>query len=143
MDERSGSIVYSLDPAIADWYHLGYYASVLQADIFAVLSCCTRCPYETSVIYICTGSKACTDSKTCICILTFTSSIATSDLVKECKQALNNLGHIQSIVLVWVSGHSNIDGNKATDTSSKLDSRNPIPHISFISPSYPNPSIRM
>lgn len=31
--------VGSLDSPVADWYHLGSYASVFQAEIFAVLRC--------------------------------------------------------------------------------------------------------
>ena len=55
----------------------------------------------------------CSDSESMIKALV--SPVTTSKLIKECKEALIHRGLRNQITMVWVPGHSGIEGNEKAD----------------------------
>ena len=45
------------------------------------------------------------------------SPVITSNFIKECKDNLNKVGLGKQITLVWMPGHSDVDGNEKADTA--------------------------
>lgn len=56
-------------------------------------------------------------------IRTLASPIATSRLVRGCKEYLNEMGLNNQITLIWVPAHSNIEGSEKADEFPRKGSR--------------------
>uniref|UniRef100_T1GQL1 Uncharacterized protein n=1 Tax=Megaselia scalaris TaxID=36166 RepID=T1GQL1_MEGSC len=67
--------------------------------------------FQTNVLFLQSGKKIaiCTDGQAALNAIS--SSVITSNLVKDCLCGLNGLGTSNSVVLVWVPGHSDVYGN--------------------------------
>ncbi len=84
---------------------LGKYASVFQAEVTGILNSCTeiikRNRFERPT-FICTDSQA--------AIKSLTKNKFTSALILECRDDLETISRQNQTSLVWVPGHSGIEG---------------------------------
>jgi ribonuclease HI len=93
---------------------MGSYPTVFQAEIYAIQTCVSHClkrKYQHAKIFIVSDSKA--------SLLALEAKTFTSRLVWECMQTLNMLAVINKVTLMWVPGHSGIEGNEAADQLAK------------------------
>jgi ribonuclease HI len=87
-------------------FSLGKYATVLQAEINAILACV----YEIKThgrpkkhVSIFSDSQA---------ALKALKSVRTSLLVYQCQKALNDISALHAVGLYWVPGHARVKGNE-------------------------------
>ena len=100
---------------------LGKYASVFQAEITGISGSCyeiTQKKHFTLPIYIFTDSQAAMKS--------INKNRFTSSLALECRDALDALSSQCQVTLVWVPGHSGIQGNEAADALARAASHTPL-----------------
>jgi len=90
-------------------FSLGRYATVFQAEIYAILACA----YETqsqnrpeNYVSICPDSLA---------ALKALKAVRTSPLVHQCQKAMNDISARHAVVQYWVPGHAGIRGNEIAD----------------------------
>lgn len=91
-------------------FKLPDYSTVYQSELYAILMACEfiRTMWEEEhSIAICVDSQA--------ALKALDSPLTVSKLAMECKSALSALGHLHTITLLWVPGHSNIEGNEKAD----------------------------
>ncbi|XP_033212494.1 ribonuclease H1-like [Belonocnema kinseyi] len=89
---------------------LGRHATILQAEVHAVLRCAEILLEENAVgrkITICSDSQA--------TLTAVGKPDITSQLVWECKKALNKLAEKSEVAFIWVPGHTGIKGNGKAD----------------------------
>jgi hypothetical protein len=72
--------------------------------------------YAREKIYICSDSQA--------ALQALKATMITSKLVWECRQAICTLSSRTKLILLWVSGHSGIQGNEDSDAFAKKASTN-------------------
>jgi ribonuclease HI len=107
----AGSGVFSTLPETRLTFSLGSSVSVFQAEILALSECASRCLVDgisESRIAICSDSKA--------AIQALSSFRFSSKLVLECRKNLQDLAASNSVTLIWVPGHSDIEGNERADS---------------------------
>ncbi|KAJ8915461.1 hypothetical protein NQ315_003224 [Exocentrus adspersus] len=109
-NEYSGAGIYLESSGAQQSYSLGSYASVFQAEVFAILMVAQRedvknCTEER--IFICSDSQA--------ALRAISSPRTRSMLVQECGDALESLARQKEMGLVWVFGHTGIPGNERAD----------------------------
>ncbi|XP_020298448.1 uncharacterized protein LOC109862729 [Pseudomyrmex gracilis] len=110
-----GAGIYCPGSNHREFFSLGKLATVFQAEVLAILECARLLlSRETKTRRI----NIYTDSKAAIGAL---AKITTEFLVVwDCMQALNRLGERNNIMLVWVLGHQNNQGNEVADSLAKL-----------------------
>jgi ribonuclease HI len=85
---------------------LGEHATVIQAEVYAVLACLheteTQARTENYV-------SVCSDSQAALKAL---QAAKTSHFVRQCQQALNGVSTRHALGLYWVSGHAGLIGNE-------------------------------
>jgi ribonuclease HI len=83
-------------------FSLGRYATVFQAEIYAILACVYEIRSQNrseKYVSTCSGSQAALKA------------VRTSPLVYQCQRALNDISaHV--VRLYWVPGHAGVRGNK-------------------------------
>ncbi|KAJ8921688.1 hypothetical protein NQ315_010598 [Exocentrus adspersus] len=109
-NEYSGAGIYLENGGVHQSHSLGSYATVFQAEVFAILMVAQRedvknCTEER--IFICSDSQA--------ALRAISSPRARSMLVQKCGDALESLARHKEVGLVWVPGHIGIPGNERAD----------------------------
>lgn len=108
--DKAGAGVYGKTTRTRLSFALGSYATVFQAEVYAILACglenLKRVP-KGKTIQICSDSQA--------ALLAIQSSKVRSRLVLECKKTLNDLAIHNRVILTWVPGHSGVLGNEEAD----------------------------
>jgi len=90
-------------------YLTGKYATVFQAEIYAILACAYGIKINArsqKCVSICSDSKGASEASR--------TAKTTSPLVQECQKALNISTHY-SVGLFWVPGHSGGRGNETAE----------------------------
>lgn len=109
-DGRSGAGVFCEESEVELYFPLGEYASVFQAEVFAILKCVEhrlKSPGPITATTICSDSQAALKALSAVRI--------DSGLVLECRKAIQTLTNKSVVSLMWVPGHSNIRGNDKAD----------------------------
>lgn len=119
--EGTGAGIHGVRPCINSAIPMGRYPTVFQAEVLAVLECCRlslRMGFEGRSITILTDSQSTVNA--------LSSFEFSSRLVWECYMAISVLGRSNEVSLVWVPGHSGIDGNEAADALANQASASPF-----------------
>jgi ribonuclease HI len=105
-------------------FPLGKYATVFQAEVFAILACVHDIKaYGTPEKYV----SICCDSQAALKALR---AVRTrSPLVYQCQRALNDISAQHAVGLYWVPGHAGVNGNEIADELAKYGSA-----LGFIGP---------
>ncbi|XP_028174320.1 uncharacterized protein LOC114362934 [Ostrinia furnacalis] len=110
MGPNVGFGVYGEQPKLRLSQSLGKFASIFQAEVYAIIECAEanlRKNYANHIIYINSDSQA--------ALLALNSNLITSKLVENCMSRLNTLGERNRVTLRWVPGHAGIEGNENAD----------------------------
>ncbi|GAB0100165.1 Odorant receptor [Sergentomyia squamirostris] len=100
---------------------LGPDTSVFQTEIMAVTHCVTDCRK-----YLATNTRITILSDSQAVLKALNSPRCTSKLVLDCRKALNGLADSSPVTLIWVPGHTNIEGNNICDSLAKEAARTPF-----------------
>lgn len=119
--EMAGAGIFCEQPSIEVSVPLGQYATVFQAEAVAIHDAATfLSDYDTvrtEVIYLCSDSLS--------ALQAIERPKVVSALVKECKVELNRLSQKHFVGLVWVPGHSGVQGNERADGLARTGAQTP------------------
>jgi ribonuclease HI len=110
MDGSAGAGIFCESPELKISIPLGQYTSVFQAETYAISVCVKHClmeGYHGKTIDICSDSQA--------SLKTISSVQFKSKLVLECRKLLMSLAETNTVTLIWVPGHTNVQGNENAD----------------------------
>jgi ribonuclease HI len=88
-------------------FSLGKYATVFQAEIYAVLACAHEIKTHRKPekhVSICSDSPAALNALKAV--------RTTSLFVYHCQKALNDISALHAVGLYWIPGHARVQGNK-------------------------------
>ena len=124
MNGKAGAGIYGHSPRVKISLSLGQYATVYQAEIAAITACVrenlTR-GYSNKHIYICSDSQA--------ALKALSKAEVRSAITLECKNALDRLSLSNKVSLIWMPGHTGIEGNEEADNLAREGSK-----MTFIGP---------
>ncbi len=110
MNGSAGAGIFCASPELKLSIPLGQYTSVFQAETYAISVCTEHWlteDYHGKTIDICSDSQA---------ALNAISSVQfNSKLVLECRKLLMRLAEKNSVSLIWVPGHTDVQGNEFAD----------------------------
>ncbi len=121
LSNSAGAGVYIPEFGVQLAAPLGLYATVFQAEVWSILTCCQEIKSrgcKDRQIYICSDSTS--------ALWALSSTRFVSKLVLECFQALQDLTIGNRVTLVWVPGHSGHEGNEIADSLAKEGSLLPF-----------------
>jgi ribonuclease HI len=91
-------------------FSLGRYATVFQAEIYAILACAHEIQSQKRLEkYV----SICSDSQ--VALKALKAARTTSPLVLHCQRALNDISARHVVGLFWVPGHAGVRGNEIAD----------------------------
>lgn len=121
MDSGSGLGIYSTNPQLKVYKPLDKYATITQAETCAIIETCniliSRETHNKN-INICSDSQASLKALNGHCF--------TSKLMIECIESLKSLSNSNKVNLLWVPGHSNVEGNEKADNLARMGSKTPF-----------------
>jgi ribonuclease HI len=112
--EGVGAGIYCANPLTEFSFSITEHATVFQAELLAIKKCAELCLEESisnKDIFIASDSQAALRSLEA-CKIRSKSTL-------DCIQTLNRLTSTNNVKLVWVPGHSGIDGNEMADQLAK------------------------
>ena len=110
MRDGTGAGVYAQSVGRRPSSSLGRYATVFQAELYAILACVCEIQFQNRPekhVSICSDSRAALKALQAI--------RTTSPLVHQCQKALNDISSQHAVGLYWVRGHAGVRGNEITD----------------------------
>ncbi|XP_017490460.1 PREDICTED: uncharacterized protein LOC108378663 [Rhagoletis zephyria] len=114
MDCGVGAGVYSKELGVALSLRLGNNTSIFQAEVLGILEACKILGNRVGH-----SGKATIYSDSQAALLAIASPVTKSKLVGECKVILRSVSQSNTVSLVWVPGHRNIEGNEKADELAK------------------------
>jgi len=120
-EERTGVGIFSYKPQINISHTLDRYASITQTETFAINEACRILiakKISNKNIKICSDSQASLKALQSHCF--------TSKTTIECLDSVTNLARNNKVNLIWVPGHSNVEGNEKADSLAKEGSNTPF-----------------
>lgn len=118
-DKGSGAGVFG--PRTKYFESLGKYTSVFQAEIHAIDRCAQMILNRN---YLKQDIAIFTDSQSAIMALS--SYAISSKIVRDCLGKLNEVGKKNKVTLLWVPGHTGVEGNEEANTLAKKGSGSPF-----------------
>lgn len=116
----TGAGVWSEGPRTELSVTLGHTVSVLQAELFAIRACARsilRKGYSGKHLYICSDSRAALGQ--------LLNVVVKSELARDCINLLTQLSRVNRVKLLWVPGHSGIQGNEKAHELARLGAIRP------------------
>ena len=121
MEEGSGAGL-CLDGSSREMHiPLGKHSTVFQAEITAIQACALEnraAGYRGKRICICSDSQAALNA--------LDRGKINSRLVRDCRDALQDLADLNEVTLIWVPGHRGIAGNERADKLARKGSGIPL-----------------
>jgi ribonuclease HI len=114
MREGTGAGVYGQSVGSRLSFSLGRYATVFQAEIYAILACAYEIQHQNRperYMSICSDSQAALKALQAIKTM--------SPLVQQCQRALNDISTRHAVGLFWVPRHAGIWGNEIANELAK------------------------
>ncbi|XP_026333703.1 uncharacterized protein LOC113240584 [Hyposmocoma kahamanoa] len=118
MGPNVGCGIHGVRPRLSYKLNKGRYSSIFQAEVYAIITCADlnlKRGYFDKHIYINSYSQA--------ALHALASVTQTSRIIDNCVNILNTLGESNIVVLRWVPGHSDIEGNESADELTKAGAR--------------------
>jgi len=109
MKEGTGAGVYWQYVGRRLSFSLGRYATVFQAEKYAVLACVYEIQFLSRPEKY---ASICSDSHVALKAL---QAVRTSPLVQQCQKTLNDNSTWHAVGLYWVPGHARVPGNELAD----------------------------
>jgi ribonuclease HI len=120
-NEGTGAKVYKLGLKKGHRFRLRLHTKVFHEEIYAIKACIMNNiekGYKGRDIYILSDSQS--------AIKALNNFQINSTLVWDCDQSLVRLAELNSIEMIWVSGHKGIDGNEMADQVARQGSSCPL-----------------
>lgn len=115
MDTGVGAGVYSGHLNLSSWTRMESHATVFQAEIQAIKMAAELVKGSSGErLAICVDSRA--------AILALAANRTVSRLVEDCRNAVNEIAAENTVTIVWVPGHSDIEGNEEADALARRGS---------------------
>ena len=105
--EGTGAGVYGQSVGRRLSFSVGRYATVFQAEIYAILACVQEIQFQNrpeKYASICSDSRAALKALEAI--------RTTSPLVRQCQKVLNDISARHAVGLFWVPEHAGVQGNE-------------------------------
>lgn len=113
-EQGTGIGIYGRNPHVRTSASLGKYTTIFQAEVYAIDLCAQllhQKQYRRKTIKIFTDSQA--------AVKAIASHRCKSKTVWCCQASLNELAKNNQVAIVWIPGHSNMEGNERADSLAK------------------------